>query len=142
MKTFYQHFRQPTEDGEISNLGGITYGFVIDGDQVHFAAAVCSPKDNYDKKVGRRLVDERLKQYLDGKQVVTAESPEGRYPLAFTLGADFVFATVVALGAFEALTKDATTRLVGVLKLTDLNLQCVIAAIDLYFQAMYIPFKE
>ena len=61
----YSHRRLRDENGEILIKGGVTYAY-IEGDYFLIAGkAVCSEKDNFCKKTGRKLALRRLQMIFD-----------------------------------------------------------------------------
>lgn len=141
MKTFYQHVRYANEDGSISNLGGLTYAFCIDEEHVHFAVSVCSDKDNYSKQLGRTIANDRLVKYLDGTQVLTNASPEGQYPLAYSVPKEIVMNHLFDINAFGAFTLDGFNAISKSISLKDISIVAIISAIDYFFNTMCIAHK-
>jgi hypothetical protein len=141
MKTFYQHVRYPNDDGSISNLGGLTYAFTIDEEHVHFAVSVCSVNDNYSKKIGRQLSTERLNAYMAGSQILTGLSPEGQYPLAYSVPKAVVIQHLFDIDAFAAFTADGVDALLPAISLKHISIIAVISAIDFFFNTMCVVHK-
>ena len=53
-KVMFKHVRYKNPDGTISNMGGMTLAYTfLQGGYVKFAVAVCHPKDNFEKRIGR-----------------------------------------------------------------------------------------
>lgn len=141
MKIFYQHVRYANEDDSISNLGGLTYAFCIDEEHIHFATSICSEKDNYCKKTGRNTATERLTQYMNGNQVLTNMSPEGQYPLAYSVPKEVVLNHLLDINAFGALTVDGFNHLSTYMSLKHISIVGIISAIDFFFNTMCIAHK-
>jgi len=56
----FLHIRNKTADGKISNFGGATLGFDhIDGN-LFVSLARCCPVDNFNKKIGRTIAENRF----------------------------------------------------------------------------------
>lgn len=70
-QTFYGHLRNdvrtPTASGgsriEVSNQGGLTVAWRADvpNNVLVYSVAICSDKDNFNKKIGRTIAEGRLK---------------------------------------------------------------------------------
>lgn len=57
----YRHIRFMDDFGNISNMGGVTVAYVqTDENTITFATAVCSIKDNFCKRTGRKIARQRL----------------------------------------------------------------------------------
>lgn len=52
----YRHLRHCHKHGK----GGVTMAILVDGENVRYSCAVCSTKDQYNKKLGRRIARGRL----------------------------------------------------------------------------------
>ena len=63
----YFHIRN-FNNNQTSNRGGTTFAYYIDDNGIHFAYAVCSNADNFNKQTGRELAKQRLQ---DTKILVT-----------------------------------------------------------------------
>lgn len=58
---FYFHIRNRDEyTGEILPKGGYTFICEPDGDTLKWSFAICSKKDNYNKKLGRLIAESRM----------------------------------------------------------------------------------
>lgn len=62
-ETKFHHVRFYNEDGSVHNMGGATIAFVenLKDNSIRYAWALCSPKDNFNKKTGRAIASGRLK---------------------------------------------------------------------------------
>jgi len=74
--TKFVHVRNYTWDGAVHPTGGhtIAYEYNPDTRVAAYAVAHCSPKDHYNKKIGRAVSSGRL-----GKSAATCNVPEGAH---------------------------------------------------------------
>lgn len=73
----YIHLRN-RYDGYLMPTGGMTIAYDVDGDRVFYAVAQCSVKDNFSRRIGRRVASGRWhKQLMDGtiKTVIMVGKP-------------------------------------------------------------------
>lgn len=61
--TKFHHFRNLKEDGSVYNMGGLTVAWEVNeqNKSIRYAFAICSDRDNFNKKVGRTIAGGRLK---------------------------------------------------------------------------------
>jgi hypothetical protein len=59
----YIHYRL-ISNGQPKSRGGVTIAYDVDGDHVYYAVARCSPKDNYNKRIGRAIATGRFDKHL------------------------------------------------------------------------------
>jgi hypothetical protein len=56
----FRHVRNVLDDGTVSNMGGCTFAYKeVDGG-IRVSAALCSNKDNFNRKIGRTIAAGRL----------------------------------------------------------------------------------
>lgn len=57
-----RHGRYYDDNGDVSNLGGVTYAFRIDHVEkvAYVGLAICSKEDNFDRRTGRNIAISRL----------------------------------------------------------------------------------
>lgn len=75
------HIRSYNVDGSVCPRGGITIAYIIDGNSIYAAEALCHPNDNFNKHIGRAKAAGRLKSdkyrfvypLLDGETVKEAK---------------------------------------------------------------------
>ena len=61
-KVFYVHLHQHNHDKQINPYGGVTIGYSIHRNVVHYALAKCKSVDRFNRKVGRAITTGRLRK--------------------------------------------------------------------------------
>jgi hypothetical protein len=87
----YFHLRSG-EYKVVDNKGGMTFAWQIKPDGIYVSYAVCSVKDNFNKKVGRELATKRLEegivQIINTEVIVKNYIPQIQFPFVTKILAD------------------------------------------------------
>lgn len=62
----FLHVRNRDANGNLLNNGGATVAFDVDGDVLFYASALCSRKDQFNRRIGRLIAEGRFDKGIAG----------------------------------------------------------------------------